>query len=77
VVYIDTKICKGCGLCVFYCPKGVLKLSDKRNEKGYSTAEVYRANYCIGCKLCEINCPDFAVYVIVDEKGRRIDGGRE
>ena len=25
--------------------------------------EVYQPENCVGCKLCECNCPDMAVYV--------------
>lgn len=66
VVYIDERICKGCDLCVFYCPKGVLKLSTKMNQKGYSIAEVVNLPACTGCGLCEIGCPDFAIHVAED-----------
>jgi len=62
-ITIDVEVCKGCGLCIFYCPRAVLQLSDKRNQKGYSVAEVYDAEDCVGCKLCEIGCPDLAIYV--------------
>lgn len=62
-VYIDEKLCKGCGLCVHFCPKEVLEMSDRRNEKGYNLAEVVNPEDCNACKLCEINCPDFAIYV--------------
>lgn len=53
--------CKGCGICVSFCPKGVLKL-----EAG----KVAFANpdNCIKCGLCESFCPDFAVY-LVEEGG--------
>ncbi len=67
LVIIDDKICKGCGLCVFYCPKNVLKLADKMNQKGYNIAEVVNLDDCIGCRLCDIACPDFAIYVQEDK----------
>ena len=38
---ISELVCKGCGLCVRACPKGVLALSKtKLNAKGYHPAEV-------------------------------------
>ncbi len=62
-IYIDTEVCKGCGLCIFYCPKEVLRFSDKRNERGYDIVEIYQPEECVGCGLCEIDCPDLAIYV--------------
>ena len=67
-VYIDEKLCKGCGLCVYFCPKEVLKMSDRRNEKGYNLVEMVNREDCNACKLCEINCPDFAIYVVKEAK---------
>jgi len=62
-IHIDVAVCKGCGLCVFYCPRAVLRLAGKRNQKGYTVAEVYDLEDCVGCRLCEISCPDIAIYV--------------
>jgi len=59
VVYIEERLCKGCGLCMHYCPK-----SDRRNEKGFNVAEVADPEKCNACKMCEINCPDFVIYVV-------------
>jgi 2-oxoglutarate ferredoxin oxidoreductase subunit delta len=56
-VRIFEEWCKGCGICVAFCPKNVLIL----NHEG--KAEVARLEDCIYCKLCEILCPDFAVNV--------------
>jgi NAD-dependent dihydropyrimidine dehydrogenase PreA subunit len=33
------------------------------NQKGYNIAEVIKLDNCTGCRLCEIACPDFAIYI--------------
>lgn len=48
---------------MFYCPREVLRFSEQRNPKGYTVVEVYRPEECVGCRLCEIGCPDLALYV--------------
>lgn len=53
--------CKGCGICVHFCPKNVLELDEK--EKVHAP----RAQDCICCELCELRCPDFAIEVITEE----------
>jgi len=63
-VVIDERVCKGCGLCMHFCPKGVLEMSERRNEKGYNVVEVVYPENCNACSLCEINCPDFAICVV-------------
>jgi len=55
-VYKD--LCKACGLCVAWCPKQVLA-PDKEN---YPLTP--GLDSCIGCKLCEWHCPDFAIEII-------------
>jgi 2-oxoglutarate ferredoxin oxidoreductase subunit delta len=69
-IFIDELICKGCELCVFYCPKDVLQMSDKLSQKGYNIAQAIYADNCIGCMLCVIGCPDLAIQVeeTIDQK---------
>lgn len=62
-VYVDKDLCKSCGLCIYNCPKDVFEIADEVNDKGYSTAKAVRQDNCIKCKLCEIICPDIAIYV--------------
>lgn len=57
-------LCKGCGLCVSACPKGLLVISkEKINKKGHSPAEIIDQEKCIGCAFCATMCPDCVITV--------------
>jgi len=58
---INMDWCKGCGICVEFCPKNVLELN--ASEKVIPA----RPEDCIACKLCELRCPDFAIEVATEE----------
>ncbi|MFH2067850.1 MAG: 4Fe-4S dicluster domain-containing protein [Candidatus Omnitrophota bacterium] len=62
-VIVDSKYCKGCGLCVYFCPKKQLKVSEKKNKKGYYGVE-FSGNECTGCLRCALICPDAALTII-------------
>lgn len=49
--------CKGCGICVEFCPKKVLGVNHL--EK----IEVVNEEDCILCRQCEMRCPDYAIFV--------------
>ena len=62
--YVDSERCKGCGLCVNACPKGILTLSRTRlNQKGHSPVEITDQDKCIGCAFCATMCPDCVITV--------------
>lgn len=67
-ITINPKLCKGCGICVAFCPKKVLKMSEKMNEKGFHLCEVVSLKDCIACRNCELFCPDMAISVKKKEK---------
>jgi len=56
---IAENICKGCGLCITACPKGILALNtEKLNQKGYHPIMITDEEKCIGCASCARMCPD-------------------
>ncbi len=48
--------CKGCGICVEFCPKNVLTLNEGK-------VEITDIEKCIQCGQCELRCPDYAIYL--------------
>jgi 2-oxoglutarate ferredoxin oxidoreductase subunit delta len=69
-VTIDKNRCKGCELCVNYCPKQVLAMSKDINDKGYFYAQVVNQEACIACRFCGMMCPDTAIEIAVEEPAR-------
>ena len=66
-VHILRERCKGCAYCVEYCPEDVLALSREFNKKGYHPPETVEGKQCVTCKLCEMICPDFAIFITEKE----------
>lgn len=56
-ITINRTWCKKCGICVSFCPKNVFEFDSDKNPVAVN------ADKCIGCKLCEKRCPDFAIQV--------------
>ena len=71
VAVVDKEACRACGQCVNTCPKHLIELipydaqevvSCRNTDKGKDVMAVCDVG-CIGCHLCEKNCPSDAVHV--------------
>jgi len=63
-VHVIDERCKGCGICVEFCPTGVLALSGHYNSKGYHPPRPIHMESCVNCGLCDLLCPEFAIYSV-------------
>ena len=59
-IRINRAWCKGCRICVHFCPGQVLEC-DAQDK-----AVVQRPQDCTCCMECELRCPDLAIEVIVE-----------
>ncbi|MGB3368102.1 MAG: 4Fe-4S binding protein [Acidaminobacteraceae bacterium] len=56
-IKINKKWCKGCGICIAFCPKKVLGYDQE------GKVEMLDRENCIKCGQCELRCPDMAIFL--------------
>ena len=63
-IEVNETFCKGCGLCVNFCPVKIIELdAAKLTPKGYHPATCTASEKCTGCASCAMMCPDVAIKV--------------
>jgi 2-oxoglutarate ferredoxin oxidoreductase subunit delta len=63
MIEVNLDFCKGCYICIEVCPKSVYTISDRSNKKDIKLPAPLNEKNCIKCHLCELECPDQAIYV--------------
>jgi 2-oxoglutarate ferredoxin oxidoreductase subunit delta len=67
-IIINMERCKGCHLCIEFCPNEQIEVDESLNKKGYSPA-CFKQNPsegekgCNACSMCAIVCPEVAIEV--------------
>jgi len=65
-IEVFPEFCKGCELCIAFCPEDVLAVSQKLNASGYLPVDFIDNGQCTGCAICAIVCPEVAIEVYRD-----------
>lgn len=68
MIIVDSNLCKGCDICIVTCSKDVFAKSEKVNKKNVYVPYAANEDACTKCRLCEISCPDQAIYVSKEDK---------
>ena len=78
-IKINKEKCKGCLLCISFCPKGLIVVDEALNKRGIRPVKFSskaglnkgtalpktkkETSDCIGCSMCAIICPDCCIEV--------------
>lgn len=62
-ITINREKCKGCLLCVLFCPKGLIVVEEGLNSKGVKPVKFKEGAECVGCCMCALICPDCCIEV--------------
>lgn len=62
-VAIEKDKCKGCGLCIHFCPVEFLVFSSGLNKNGVRYVAAEKEKSCLGCGNCFLICPDACIEI--------------
>ena len=65
-IEIEQELCKGCQLCIVFCPKSSIYIAEDLNAAGYQPAAFDANGECTGCAICALVCPEVAIVVYRD-----------
>lgn len=73
-ILIDSEQCDGCELCLSFCPKDIIEISEQNfNSRMLHYAIVVKPEECGGCRQCERLCPTVSLYILETETKEMIN----
>ncbi len=64
LVKIKRELCKSCGLCIEFCPRGLIELHKDLNRRGVQPASFKGdPEQCTGCGNCAAMCADAVIEI--------------
>jgi len=65
MIKINEELCKGCAICIDFCPvDGLLHIDEEHaNAKGWNPVLCTDQDKCLSCSQCALMCPDAAITV--------------
>lgn len=70
-ITIDREKCKGCLLCVNFCPKGLISADENLNHRGIRPVIFKKGSDCLGCAMCAVICPDCCISLLATQDSAR------
>ena len=76
-ITVDQTLCKGCGICILFCPARILEAdvptawgghAPRLTKGGEGKCMLVRGKQGVKCRLCEKRCPDAAIMVEVQNE---------
>ncbi|MDD4022127.1 4Fe-4S binding protein [Aminivibrio sp.] len=67
-IILDPEKCRGCGLCMDVCKRGVMEFREDTNSCGCRTVAVVHPEKCVLCGLCVAVCPVHGITIKNDGK---------
>jgi len=74
-VWVDSDVCDGCGVCIFFCKPVVFRLSPELSRRGVFPAIPENMTECNNCRLCELGCPQLAIAITAEDMDDAAEGG--
>jgi len=62
-IVIDSELCKGCQICIAFCPRNSISASEDINAAGYFPVVFNNDGQCTGCATCALVCAEVAIEV--------------